>query len=1225
MTTGTHGDDPVGDALAALFDTAVVAALRTAFGDRLRQPYMRWQREGYSGAVLARVLYTRPDGGDDHLILKVLPTAEEAGEPDQHDRARASAPDFADRHMVLQPFPPLDLPDGRRIMFQSVEEDLSNTDTLDKIRTADLPEACAALVRLLLVDWNGADGRQVLRRPAPTVAQYLRDELRDALSPGRTAYTWADSRHLLSPDDDCVEMPDEPEPRLLPNPVTALRPDSALGSATVENLIGHTHGDLHQGNVLVPLRGRLSRPDGRAALRLIDFSHYASDAPLSRDVVALVLSLCGDHLSSLEYGTRRGEAAEDLIELVLDPWREEPSGLLPQSLDASVRAVHRTCHDILPPSHREYWHRQYLLSVLAGALIHLSYVKHGEWGRWWFYRLAARAAHAALRALRPDARLPADPSRPPLICRFVPGAAHSKEPAEAAPRPIHWLSTTAYGLLTAPGGLVGRQRETDAVRAFVTGSGPDTPRALVVRAVGGMGKSALVWSFLQTDLTEVQRQEHSAFDIGVWWSFSDLGGEAGALVRSLATLGGPTSDARTDSELSRALSVVQSHRCLLVLDALERQLPVYQNGQGRSRPDAIERSAGAGEEDASFGSGTGEGGLGLGIVDERIVALIQSVLDGGESRLLVTTRLVPQLLEESRKVAHLDLGPLDPAESSLLSRRFGVSGDPVLATEIERLTGGHPLLTQIVCRALGARLVAPSELATAVAHSGIPEHVTDEVAVASAAVLDMVVTALSNRERRTARVAASAAYAWTTAEVHAMLRRLGDASESTDATEHTLSRLFGLGLMGRVTDGYGPDRWSMHPVVKAALAREGDAGSVALAVLAELRAKGADMTPPRVRGLGDLRGPLEFFHALCDRADADPALPDVYDEAGSHYLRALHTPLTFSIREHQERMALLNRLWPRGMRGDSPLRIPQIRSGVHNAAAMTYQWLGHNTRAAQLLREALHTPGRGADPTTWSNLASVLLYTDALEEAGEAAVTAVRHALANSADTSVPLTYLALVLAQSGRSVEEVLRLRDRLGSAYPTPEWLALRDGDLALWVGEPERALRLGKRSLALASTRRNGYIAPLIEAARLTGQCLVELGRRSDALPLLEQALGRTRQFILVQEELPIRVALARAYAPSDPQRALRLLAEGFDHRGEGEYRWFTAEAHATRGDILRDLGRTDAAERHRARALALASEPTGWEYAPLLRRLEPPLLADDERPLPTQVLALIAEWT
>ncbi|MBT3150817.1 tetratricopeptide repeat protein [Streptomyces sp. CHD11] len=1223
MTTGTRTEDPAGDDLAGLFDTGVAAALRTAFDGRLRQPSTRWQRQGYSGAVLARVLHTRQDDGDDYLIVKVLPASEEAAETDRHDRARASAPDFADRHMVLQPFPPLDLADGRRVMFQSVEEDLSNTDTLEKIRTADLPAACAALVRLLLVDWNGADRRQVLRRPAPTVAEYLRDEVHNALSPGRTAYRWADSRRLLSPGEDWVAMPDEPEPRLLPNPATALRPESVLGSAMVDCLTGHAHGDLHQGNVLVPLRGRLARADGSPAIRLIDLSHYAPDAPLSRDVVALVLSLCGDHLSSVEHGTRRGEAAENLIDLVLDPWREEPSGLLPQSLDASVRAIHRTCHDTLPPSHRESWHRQYLLSVLACAMVHLSYVRHGEWGRWWFFRLAARAAHAALTALRPDASLPAGPRRSPLICRFDPHPTRPGEPAAAAPRPIHWIATNGYGLLTAPGGLVGRQRETEVVRTFVAGSGPDTPRALVVRAVGGMGKSAMMWSFLQTGLTDVQRREHSAFDVGVWWSFSDLGGEAGALVGSLAALAGPSSPAGTETDLSRALSVLRTRRCLLVLDALERQLPVYQHGDGRGRPSGPPAEADG--EDTGSGSGPGDGGIGLGVVDERLAALIEGVLAGGDSRLLVTTRLVPPQLEESRQVAHLDLGPLDTEESDLLSRRFGVSGDPVLATEIKRLTGGHPLLMQIVCRALGSRLVAPGELATAVARSGIPEQVTDEVAVASAAVLEMVVTALSDRERRTARVAASAADAWTTAEVHAMLRRLGDRAERADTTERTLSRLAGLGLMGRLTDGEGAVRWSMHPVVKAALAREGDGGAVALAVLSELRAKGEDVVPSRVRGLGDLRGPLEVFHALCDRADADPALTAAYDEAASYYLRTLHSPLTFAIREHQERMTLLNRLWPHGMRGDSPLRVPQIRAGVHNAAALTYQWLGHNTRAAELLREALRTPGRGADPGAWSNLASVLLYTDALEEACEAAVAAVRHALANSADTSVPLTYLALVLAQSGRSVKEVVRLRERLGSAYPTQEWLALRDGELALWAGEPERALRLGERSLALAGARRSGYAAPLIEATRLTGQCLVEIGRPGDALPLLEQALGRTRQFVLVQEELPIRIALARACAVSEPQRALRVLADGFDHRGEGEYRWFAAEAHAARGDILRGLGRTETGERHRARALALASRPAGWEYVPLLRRLSPSLTPGGEPPLPEPVSALLGEWS
>src|SRR4029453_17856508 len=53
-------------------------------------------------------------------------------------------------------------------------------------------------------------------------------------------------------------------------------------------LTGPSHGDLHAGNVLVPL----DDPAGVTKhFRLVDYAHYRPTAPLSRDVTALLTSV----------------------------------------------------------------------------------------------------------------------------------------------------------------------------------------------------------------------------------------------------------------------------------------------------------------------------------------------------------------------------------------------------------------------------------------------------------------------------------------------------------------------------------------------------------------------------------------------------------------------------------------------------------------------------------------------------------------------------------------------------------------------------------------------------------------------------------------------------------------------------------------------------------------------------------------------------------------------
>jgi hypothetical protein len=156
---------------------------------------------------------------------------------------------------------------------------------------------------------------------------------------------------------------------------------------------------------------------------------------------------------------------------------------------------------------------------------------------------------------------------------------------------------------------------------------------------------------------------------------------------------------------------------------------------------------------------------------------------------------------------------------------------------------------------------------------------------------------------------------------------------------------------------------------------------------------------------------------------------------------------------------------------------------------------------------------------------------------------------------------------------------------------------------------------------------YEAPLIEASRLTGQALVECGRADEAVHYLKDALRRSQTFVLVQEELPIRAALARAVLDDDPEYARSLIEKGFDGRAGPGYRWFTVDALTVLHDVHCRLGQTNRASERRRAALRLAEAPPGWSYIPGLRRLgaltRPGSYPDEQRTLPRFVLDLLSD--
>lgn len=790
---------------------------------------------------------------------------------------------------------------------------------------------------------------------------------------------------------------------------------------------------------------------------------------------------------------------------------------------------------------------------------------------------------------------------------FVAGDARpdsGRDDATACRGGPRWMMSGSYQLLVAPGGLVGRAGTTAGLARFVSDDGTGAARVLVLRGLGGMGKSAAVWSFLRHRVRELAVQP----EIIVWWSFAELQDDVGGLLTRLAQL----APAGGDGVLDRAVAALRERRCLLVLDGLERQVHAYSSMVCRPMLES-ERAPASGVSDA-----------GRGIVDPRLTRLLSEIRAGAATKAIVTSRLMPAELEISpgrpgHGVHLVDLPPLSEVETREFLAAFGVPVDRVLEAEIHRATGSHPLLLQMVARGLLAARLDPADIIAAVATSGVPDAVLDEVTRARSQLIDYILSRLSDRERLVAQVVAATVQPLTTAQIRGIAARLDETvpdwpGQLAPTLEQTLGTLEDLALLAREDCGFGTTSWLMHPVVRGAVAAAHHPSVQVVEAVANQFSAAPRSAPVEVRTVADLSRPISLFHALCDLAR--------YDEAAALYLEVLHRPLTFQIREHQERLSLVQRLFPHGVLQGTPIRDQAIRISVFNAAALTYQWLGHNKLAAGLLREALATDAGRHVATLWSNLASILLYTDELEDACHAAITAIRRS-PGPAEQSTPMTYLAMILRQTGRPIERLVAVMDALSSQQAPPAWRHLRAGDLALWGRRPDLALTHGLQSLKAALDHDHAYEAPVIEALRLVGQALVDTGDPTAAREPLREALRRAEDFVLLQEELPARVALAKANLDHSPEHAKALIHDGFDNRDPLEYRPFAVDAHAVLYRLHQRHGDPAHANRLRRQGAQLATTPPGWIYAHGLHQLGLDTPTTGTQPLPDDVRELLQD--
>ncbi|GAA1619084.1 AAA family ATPase [Actinoplanes couchii] len=376
-----HGLDKILDQLGSEPAKAALTSWAQETGVRLSP--VTWSASGFTSAQVFGAYAQADTGVTEGTIIKVDTSASRAQiEFEANQLAHWHGKPFGVKHLVPYNFPAKSMKGGGWITFQRVAGGgFNQTIGFERISEKhDEPEVtCRSIIRSLLFEWNANIVQPLELMPAGRVLNTL---LGGRIEPGGTLYAWAgEYADLVTTPKTWLHCPNGD----LVNPF-ALATNRALdGLVDLHNVCGHSHGDLHPGNLLVA-----SNQSDPADYWLIDLSRYRPDRPITWDPCYL---MCTTIAMRLKDGKDLDRAS--LTAALLDPQTDYRK--LPSELDKETRQLISGIYG----AEEEYankkglldeWPKQRLVCLTAIGLILSGRSQLAPADRQWFFWLAAHAA-----------------------------------------------------------------------------------------------------------------------------------------------------------------------------------------------------------------------------------------------------------------------------------------------------------------------------------------------------------------------------------------------------------------------------------------------------------------------------------------------------------------------------------------------------------------------------------------------------------------------------------------------------------------------------------------------------------------------------------------------------------------------------------------------------------------------------------------------------------------
>jgi tetratricopeptide (TPR) repeat protein len=720
--------------------------------------------------------------------------------------------------------------------------------------------------------------------------------------------------------------------------------------------------------------------------------------------------------------------------------------------------------------------------------------------------------------------------------------------------------------------FTGRLRERRMLTEWLTGD----RNVLSIVAIGGMGKSALTWAWLQRDVLgfplpavpEADGGEYRVPDAArpegvLWWSFYEREASFGSFVREALRY---ASDGRADpkatlyDQLRELASLLSQRRLLLVLDGFERELRAYAGLNAAYQGDEF-------QEVADIRS----------CIDPRAADFLRWIAAAPiRSRIVLASRLHPKELDGLARCQRNELTALDPEDAVHFFHSQGVKGTRAEIQTACEPYGYHPLALRLLARVIVRDHRNPGDVSVAARHP-----VSAELkGKAGHHILQVAYDAL----KHTKRDLLSRLAAFRGSIMHEAV--VGISPYGSEANlDAALDELIDRGLL---LFDYGHARYEMHPVVRHyAYDRLMDKTGVHTS-LRDYFARVPALDPDELGRVDDLAPVIELYHHTVKAGQ--------YDEALSLFQDRLGDPLYYRFGAYQACIELVRGLFPAGEDHPPKLKTKSAQSWAQDALANSYGLSGQSRRAVPLFLKSIATHEKAANKGDLAQgLRIVADEQFRLGQLGEAEKN-LRRAIKLSREVNDAFQEAAShqelerlqayqgCYDESSSELDVALFLFRKLDDKQGEGIVMAYR-AQRALLMKDAKEALDYARRSRELADVKR--VERDIIRAEWLLGWALIQESS-VESEQHLSEALTRCRRINLVESEPDILLALARWHcAAGNPTAAREHADEALMIADRCEYRLVQADVH----NFLAQLA-LDANDRSTARHHAEIARERAW---------------------------------
>jgi hypothetical protein len=656
--------------------------------------------------------------------------------------------------------------------------------------------------------------------------------------------------------------------------------------------------------------------------------------------------------------------------------------------------------------------------------------------------------------------------------------------------------------------LIGRQVELNLLTDWVTKRQKEIYWAHILNivAIGGMGKSALTWTWFN----DIAPQEMKPLAGRMWWSFYESDASFENFVsRALAYV---TRRSREEVQQisppereAQLLAVLDREPFLLVLDGLERILLAYARmDAARLADDDIDQrtanyvARAIGLPESAAQSFTGEHRLRK-TADPRAGTFLRKLAQVRAARILVSTRLYPADLqmgagEPLPRCFALFLPGLRDDDALNLWRAFGVSGSRETLLPLFNTFGQHPLLLQSLASEVANYRRAPGDF----------EHWQKEhpafnpfnlpLVQARTHVLEFALAGLEEKARKVLETIAAfrmpASYDTLAAlfvggphpNPRAALPAVvpeGEGTEEGEGQEKLFPTELGLDNALKELEDRGlvgwdkrANRYDLHPIVRGVV-WSGLPNDTRTGVFTSLQTH-FEAVPQiddwqQVNNLEDLTPAIELYNTLIGLGR--------YDDAEILFYERINEAMLYRLSASRQRAELLEMLFLDGLDQLPRLSKPDMRAFALNSLALAYKIGGQPRRAAKLFRRQNEIREKESDKENLSaglrNLSNTLRYVGALRESesnGYRALVIIRNQGDLMLQEAFSLHWLGYTLATRGAITVSAIVLERtlRIIRIRGTQQWDGYTCAKLAqqlLWSGNATGAQSLADRAYELS----------------------------------------------------------------------------------------------------------------------------------------------------------------